>query len=227
MSLFEESKNEETVNHYEALVGEGKKFTDNEALAKGKVAADQHIEKLEAEMAELRKDLDSRLTVEEALAKVHSKPEPNNSETAENTIPNKTEEVDLDKLIKQKLEEDKVQTRVAANEAECSRLMVQTYGDEDKALEAMKKVSAEQGIPLTLIKQTAQTSVTGFVKLMGIGGTPGVTTPRSSVNTEAVGVQNNGDELAELKALRKSNPREFWKPHIQNRIMQLHAVQSN
>lgn len=225
MSLFDTHKEEGEVNHYETLVGEGKKFTDNEALAKGKVAADQHIEKLEAEMAELRKDLDARLTVEEALAKVNTNKTPENT-SEENTIPeNKTPDVDFDSLIEEKIKTREQTNRALANEDTCNRIMVERYGDESKALEAMKRIAHSKGIPLSLVKQTAQTSVEGFKSLMDFGSAAGGANPRSAVNTEALGINTDTQgELEKLKELRKTNPRQFWKPEIQNRIMQLSAA---
>lgn len=47
------------------LVGEDKKYKDQQSLAFSKLKADEHIQKLETEMSELRKDLKARTTLEE------------------------------------------------------------------------------------------------------------------------------------------------------------------
>src|SRR5688572_12541162 len=51
----------------EQLVGEGKKFADAEALAKCKAESDAFIETLKREQAELRRELDTRLSLEDFL----------------------------------------------------------------------------------------------------------------------------------------------------------------
>lgn len=59
-------------SYRELLVGDGKKFKDDEALAKGKLEGDRHITTLEAELATLRTELNKRKTLEEVVEQIKS-----------------------------------------------------------------------------------------------------------------------------------------------------------
>lgn len=52
------------------LVGEGKKFSDVEGLAKGKLESDQMISFLENQAKELREELQKRSTLDEFMQKL-------------------------------------------------------------------------------------------------------------------------------------------------------------
>ena len=57
-------------SYYDRMVGEGKKFKDNEALAYSNFEKDRFIEQLKREQKELRDDLNSRLNMEELVNKL-------------------------------------------------------------------------------------------------------------------------------------------------------------
>lgn len=225
MPLFDNDNNE-VQNPLEHLVGEGKKFKSVEDLAKGKLEADQYIKRLEEEQAEIRRDLEARVSVEEALKKLTS--EPKGDVTPDNTNQERqTEQVDIDKLVTEKINQYQKQSSAAANEIECDRLMTEKYGD--KAKQTMEEIARQRNIPLELVRTTAQTSVAGFKALMGLDtqrqqSNPGIT--QGNTNTAAMGMTGGSDldkELEDLNALRKTNPRQYWKPAVQNRIMKIHA----
>lgn len=77
-------------NYLEELVGEGKKFKDAEALAKGKYFADQMVEFKNKEYDRLREDylklkgeLDTRATLEDLLTKMKAPETPHTQEAPE------------------------------------------------------------------------------------------------------------------------------------------------
>jgi hypothetical protein len=86
MSVFDETSGttqttEETIteNFLENLVGDGKKFTDPEALAndpealaKGKYEADKFVKDLERQNAELREDLEKTAKLDELMELVRN-----------------------------------------------------------------------------------------------------------------------------------------------------------
>lgn len=61
---------EKQENYLSQLVGEGNKYANEEALAKGAYNADKHIQKLEAETAELREKLNMQSKQEEHLSTI-------------------------------------------------------------------------------------------------------------------------------------------------------------
>src|SRR5688500_13285080 len=52
------------------LVGEGKKFKDHKSLAKGKAESDAFISHLQKELAEMREELNKRITFEDLMTKI-------------------------------------------------------------------------------------------------------------------------------------------------------------
>lgn len=105
-------------NYLDDLVGDGKKFKDLEALAKGKAFADQTVElqnrrldEMRAEYEKVRKELDTRASVKELFDQMRQHPskdgqQPSNSETpqakdnAEPFDPSKLEDL-VDKKVRQ------------------------------------------------------------------------------------------------------------------------------
>lgn len=75
MTIFEETVPAQVMNYdpdkdyLSELVGEEKKYKDQQSLAFSKLKADEHIQKLETEMSELRRDLKARTTLEELTDK--------------------------------------------------------------------------------------------------------------------------------------------------------------
>ena len=72
-----------TENFLDHLVGEGKKFTDPEAMAKGKYESDRHVSNLEKQLAELKEDLDKATQMDEMMELIRNQqkpvePEPDN-----------------------------------------------------------------------------------------------------------------------------------------------------
>src|SRR5688572_23205514 len=72
---------DDTKDYFTELVGDGKKFNDEKALAKGKAFADHHISLLEAEKAEmveehrkLREELNARAALEELIDQMKKEP---------------------------------------------------------------------------------------------------------------------------------------------------------
>ena len=75
MSDVFETKEVETTEvkepgYLEKIVGAGQKYANVEELAKGAIHGNDYINKLEGELAELRGELDKRLTAEEVAQQI-------------------------------------------------------------------------------------------------------------------------------------------------------------
>jgi hypothetical protein len=222
MSLFDGNSEEEQVNPLEKLVGEDKKFKSVEDLAKGKLEADAFIERLKQEKEEMRKDLDARLTVEEALSKMNNRA---NDVTSDITNQDRQEGdtgVDLDKLVEEKISIWNQQQAAMSNEQSCNQMMVDRYGE--KAKDMLVQISKQKGVSLEMARTLAQQSPAAFKSLMGLDQSSSVPSSTSgTVNTQTLSSSQQKDRLTELSELRKTNPRQYWKPEVQNEIMKLHA----
>lgn len=230
MSLFE-NKDVTVTDALSQLVGEGKKFKTVEDLAQAKLESDRHIEQLEEEHSGYRKELEARATVEEALKKLQNEGQTANTQvTTETTTQDRqsvSEELDLDKLVGDKIAAMNAQTQGDANELEADRIMTERFGDAAKT--ELVRITREKGISLADAKDLARKSPAAFSSLMGLDTqtqrTPNLMT--NGVQTETRETVNNSSaidkELEELKALRKTDRKAYWSPTTQNRIMTLTA----
>lgn len=208
---------------FEALVGEGKKFGDTEALAKGKLDSDAFIAKLQSEQAELRAELDKRMTSEEVLAKIQEANSANQT-MGENTTPQLSEDK-VAELVKSTLESTRTEESKGSNLRSVDAKLVEMYGEKAGAM--LHQKAQELGISVDFLQSVAETSPNAFFNTIGVQApvkSPTVNT--GTVNTEAlVNVNASSTISAESKAyydqMRKENPKEYWKPDVQNKIMKL------
>jgi hypothetical protein len=139
----EEKAAPEAESLYVNLVGEGKKFSDAEELAKAKIESDNHISTIENENADLRKKLESSSNNYETILSKLEEKENNNVSIKDNkdasSISEPTEEVDLDQWFDDKLTQRERKAIENANMQESKNLMIKAYGN----LETAKKVRDE------------------------------------------------------------------------------------
>lgn len=200
------------------LVGEGKKFSDPEALAKGKWEADRAIEARNQELAELRAELDARTRIEDLLKNVQPKTEPvvvpPVVEANQPAKPAATQE-DLAELVKKAMDDERVNTRAAENVNAVSAKLIEVYGDETKANAVVKQRAAELGVSVEFLQSTAVQSPKAFFDLLGVDQK--ITSHRPTqgdVNPQAFG-QNNGavkpGTYKFYEQMRKENPVQWQK----------------
>ena len=209
----------------DSLVGEGKKFASTELMAIGKVESDNFILRLQAEAAELRSELDGRLTAEETVAKLmdrqpEHKPEPGQGATA----PLKMSTEDITDLVKNVLNTEKTATTKQGNLDEADRLLTERFGD--KRAEWLTAKAQEIGSTVDFLKSIAEHSPSAFVKTVGLDATaPGQGTPlKSDVNTDApnlnpgVGLTRGTNKF--YSAMRKTDPKLYFSAAIQNEMFE-------
>lgn len=133
-----------STSYLEQLVGEGKKYSNPEELAKAYFNADGFINHLKNETGSLREELDKRMTLEELLAvkqqeqQISTEPkavgQPQETPVIE---PQPTEKVDLDlgAEVRRILTEESVKKTADSNLETVMNSLMSTYGDADKARE--------------------------------------------------------------------------------------------
>lgn len=128
---------------FNGMVGEGKKFSDPEALAKAKAESDNHIVTIEEENANLRKKLEASSNNYQAiLDKIEAKENNNVSANTKDALEDSStpeDEIDLDEWFENKLTQRQQKEIEKANMAQARDLMIQTYGN----LETAKRVKDE------------------------------------------------------------------------------------
>lgn len=214
-----------TVSAFETLVGEGKKFGDTEALAKGKQDSDLFIGQLQTELAGLREELGKRMTSEEVLAKIQAANSANQAQ-GENTTPQLSEDK-VAELVKSTLESTRTEEGRGSNLKTVDAKLVEMYGE--KAGVMLHQKAQELGVTVDYLQSIAETSPNVFFNTIGVqASVKSPTVNTGTVNTEALANVNASSTIsAESKAyydqMRKENPKEYWKPDVQNKIMRLTA----
>lgn len=183
---------DETKDYLTELVGEGKKFSDVSALAKGKATSDAYIANLEREMAELRGELQTRATIEDVIDKMRT--QRNEPEHNRNTNPDepdgKFNPEDINKLVEQHLAQATQAQREAANFDLVTQELQRTYGaDYQRHLnQKLTELGLDKGVATNLARTQPKT----FLKLFGeAGGNTPAAPLKGAVNTGAF--QPNGN----------------------------------
>ncbi len=168
---FSPQINEE--NALEALVGEGKKFRDPNALAVSKLKADEFIERLKAENASYRKQLEGKQTMESFIEELRSNKTPVATNDT-NTGTQQLEEVSHTALSKEDLVKEvlaQIENRDKAAKANQNletvrRNMTERFGPSWETKVA--GLAASNDIPIEVLEDLARKSPAGFERVLGL-----------------------------------------------------------
>ena len=191
---------------------------DMTKLAEGKTNSDKFITKLEGELEGLRGELDNRMTAEQVLEEIN-KSRPQNEE---DTTP-QISATDISELVAKEVKGLETAKASQKNVDEVETYMKTTFG-ADKASEQISAKASEIGVNVDYLLDIASKSPKAFYSVMEIEqGQPQSTSQvnQGSVNTEAL--VNTAPAVKEgtydfYEALRKSNPKEYWKAATQNKM---------
>ena len=237
-NLFEAPKtpsaanNDPTKTYYDERVGEGKKFRDNEALARAKAESDAFIARLQEEMAGLRQDLNTRLTMEQLMDKIAAKPnEAPPTQSPNQQTPNSevksTSPDDIERIIEDRLSKAE-RTRVQnANLALVRESLEQNWGQD--YVQRLKEKASDLGVGEEFLQGLAKDQPKAFLKLVE-ADTP-ASKPAQTNNTlfvpptgqnvprQANGFSPTGQRTkAFYDQIKAKNPSEYWSPSVQNQM---------
>lgn len=209
------------------LVGEGKKFKDLEALAKGKLEADRHIGEITKTLDELRAEL-AKQDYAKSLLDTMSKgsetraeqpppitPSPSNTE---NTTQSAS---DIESLVEKVITEKEKNRTVSQNIAVVGEEMERQFGD--KAGQILKSKSQELGMSIDRLKEIAAESPTAFFQLIGVNAQKKATmntVTQSSVRSETFNSNSQDRDFDYYQKIRKENRSLYYSPKIQNMMLQ-------
>ena len=223
----------------EQLVGEGKKFGEVEALAKGKLESDAFVTRLQTELAELREDMQGRLRMEEFIEEMrqtqaqengnqqvvsnggvqnHQEPSQENQH-APLGVPNLSQEEVLN-LVNSTVNQREQERIRSANRSESLDALHKVYGGTTQAM-LSQKVS-QLGISEERLDDLAATSPAAFKELMGLNtpikSSDGTAPPQSTLSTSALLASSNQFKkidpenpktMADFHAMRRTNPKRY------------------
>lgn len=213
----------QTTGSVEELVGEGKKFATVEDLAKGKAEADIFIEQLKKEQAELRSDLDQRLSAQDLLEEIRKEREAqlsaSNSPAQENTTPSLGTD-DIANLVKNTVKQLGVQETAEQNILAVDTKMKELFGD--KAQEVMIQKAKENEVSVDFLKDAAAKSPKAFFNVLGLANQKPATPSMTQGTVDMSGTEprsNAGNSWQDYEIMRRENPKLYWKPETQIRLL--------
>jgi hypothetical protein len=208
-----ETENQEnSFNH--PLVGEGKKYATLEAALDSLTPAQEHINKLEAELADLRKQMSDRESIEQKLEEIaEAKRVP-----AEKSDPN-----DLLKLVDSRLAEKEQERSIKANIDSVVTTLTAKFGDEAKAKAAYEQKAAELGVSVGTLTELASKSPKAVLSYFNAReGSEVPTKTTGSVNTDALdtGDVNGERDFKYWQDVRRKNEKHYYSSGVQAQMRQ-------
>lgn len=224
-----ESQIEDNNKRYvDELVGEGKKFSDVEALARGKYQSDKFIERLKQELAEVRQDLRTQNSLQEMLREVrasnnHSNDENNNQSEDHNVdgTPNSLKPEDIDKIVSQKLQEHENVSQARRNIEQVKARLKDAWGPQ--YAQRLAQEVGNLGLEREFTDNLAATSPNALLKLLNIQSSTNTNVmPNSNLSNERFKTSNsntsNSKNWKYYSEMRKKNPNEYYTPRVQQEM---------
>lgn len=236
MDKLFETNNEEVITldenkkYVEELVGEGKKFKDLEALARGKYEADMTIEMMKRRQDELRNDY---LTLREEhtagaklkdlidqLAATKQQQLASNENTQVNEEKTPFDADQLDSLLDKKMEQREV-ARTRAQNAEKVATKLQATLGADYANVIQKKANS-LGLSMEDVKELARKSPDAFFNTFELNQPrEGFQSPPSStVRNDNFSLGGKKRSWAYYQEMKKNTPKIYYDAKTQNQMIE-------
>lgn len=215
----DEANDQEPESFYAELVGEGKKFQDNEALAKGKWHSDRHARRLEEELEQTRQELQRRLTAEDLVKQLQTA-NAANTRNDDRDPEDKVELPDLSHLkgevlteVQRLLKEQQTQSQAERNVAKVTETLQTAWGSNFKSKLAAR--ARELDLDQDYLASLAQSKPDTFLKIVlpkdSLSNDYVPTTSSTRTTVSASGERNK----AYYDKIRKENPKLYYSKQIQ------------
>ncbi len=231
-------KPQDAGNDLSAWVGEGKKFTDNEAALKSVPHAQSHIAKLEEENEKLRGQVgqmeekleNSGTSTDDVLKKIIELQQANQAKPETTGL----DEAAVTKLLQAALAEKSAEDQSTANMTKAVNKLKEMFGDAAKAQEAVQLKAGELNVSVDFLKQIAANSPDALVSMFNVpkgnenpdegnkepnptppggGGTPPGRPPAGDLKPGT---------HAYYQQMRRDDPKKFNDPHtLEERMIAL------
>ena len=213
-------------SYFERLVGEGKKFSDQEALAKSKYEADSHIENLTREKSELyndyvklRDEYNARQSLQELVDQVKAQSNQTSNELPKvNDGMTKPAEVDpnqIKSLVRDEILLSELERKQTDNFNMVESKIRERFGEDyQKALNEQMK---ELGLNKDIVNDLARNNPKVLIKALGLDqqaqrfDTP----PRSSQRSDNFAPNTQKRTWSYYQKMRAENPKLYHDPKTQ------------
>lgn len=209
---------------FEALVGEGKKFRDGDALAKKAVHADRHIENLEKELADMRAELQGRLSMEEMLEKVQTRSDPANPPQPSNLFSGEDDggsqkKIDLAEEVRKVVQTERQKERRDSNIESAKTELKKRFGADYK--QKLEQIAESLEVGVSMLNDMAASSPSGFLKLVDSVAKPDANFQIPSNGKNPAANQPGFHSIknaAYYTDLRKNDPKLYWSKKVQSEM---------
>jgi hypothetical protein len=201
------------------LVGEGKKFKDYAALARGKVEADHFVTKLQTELNEMRQELMSKAKLEEIVNALQKQAEPKPQEpyVAPNEPKTPVTDEDLEARVMKLFTEREAAKRKEDNVKTAKDALMAQFGDQ--YVDALKTKAAELGVEVTWFQSLAADNPKALLKLVGAENTPAkgndLFTPPPASHQASFRPGVTERDKAYYDKIKTENPKLYWHKDTQ------------
>lgn len=230
-SLFDPNGNNEpqfddSKDYHSELVGEGKKFKDDAALAKGKAHSDHHIEILERRLDDLRTDYEKVLNESKTQAKLQELIDnmetrgKQRDDTNDNTKDVSDEHrpdfdpQEIEKMISTKLQEAEVRKRESDNIRKAEDRLKEQFGP--RFWSSVDEKANNLGLTREDVISMAKKSPEAMFNTLGLNQQKNtnddVTLPRSNTRDPNFNMGSKKRTWAYYQELKKSNPKVYYDP---------------
>lgn len=221
-------------NYLETLVGEGKKYKTPAELAKAKVHADKHIETILNEKRELEAKYtalsEHQKTIKEIMDELKvSQGGGTSKETELNKEVKKEPEVDINKLIEQKLKEESNKRSAEEKAAILKQKLVTSFGDFKVASEAIRKYVDGDNDKFVAIDKLLQSDYEGAVELIKkkSGVDHASFSDKSSTKKVTMPSDSAGLTWSKCQEIRKKDPKTYKSLDFQMNMHKAAAANPN
>lgn len=191
------------------LVGEGKKFKDANALAKGKMQSDVFIQKLIQEKRQLEAEINKRQSVEEVFNKLRSEPPVGNPPPENRQEETGLKPEDINRLVQEAINSKTKEQTEADNLRQVTTTLEERLGPNYQA--EMRQRVKELGIGEEFATGLAKSNPKAFLKLVGADAPVQrdlFNPPRNELRTTPRG--NPEKTYSYYEKLRKTDPEAYW-----------------
>lgn len=210
----DDNTNNEVDVTLEDLVGDGRKYSEPNQLAKAYANSETFIEQLKRENAELRAAQDA------AAIRNNQKQQPPANEPDPNAdkqqVPPKQAPSDDDfrSQIRDTVKRLNEEERGLANLDTAAAKLVELHGSEAKANEALKNRARELDVSVDWLKETAMRSPQAFYNTMGLAAPGNRQTPAPSSDVR-LNDSGNVRNFEYYDKIRKENKNLYWSREMQ------------
>jgi hypothetical protein len=214
-----------TENFLENLVGEGKKFADPEALARGKHEADKFVEDLKRQNAELREDMEKAAKVEELLEEIRNQKEltankdPNDHVDPGDTSSDQMTPDALKALIETHVSERDAKRTATQNLAEVDKVLTEKYGEG--AASILSSRADDLGMSTDEMKDLAARNPKAFLRLVGADAETQQSSTLLGNSQRSEGVQIKGAETRDFafyQKIRRESKNRYHSVDVQKQM---------